>query len=381
MNLILSSNGWLNFKNFNLPICLKRILLANSGLPTSKIGSWTNRFSIFLKTFPLVFDWVISPTEFPDVKFIYARKRKYSKLGFKRFFIRNISFWIYKDYITILNNIVSKNEELYILVIDDLWLLECVSLWKRSKKNLNIRLDFSFHGHSFLLPESWGQEVNHVFFLTHIGYLETLSKNEVFTPEVSIIGNGTNSDLFYPISQSIKSERKKSLGYNDDDLILLWVSNDRPKKGLKLFLKIGEKLIEQYSNIKILLIGAPQSIKLPGDQWRNLGKIPNSSLPEFLQIGDFYFFTSLWKEGFGLSLIEAAKCGNILLASKNGGIPEVVAPLNQVILIEHPNIVEDWIKGFEEALRFKKSFKPNFDELNQYFNLNNWMSNLLKAIE
>lgn len=359
---------------------MKRILLANSGLPTSKIGSWTNRFSVFLKTYHDIFDWVLSPTEFPDSKFLFAHKRKVSKLGWRKIFIRNISSWVYKEYLTILKSISLNHKDLHILVIDDLWLLECIALWKKSNKHISIRLDFSFHGHSFSFSESWSQEVDHVFFLTKMGYMETLSKNEIFTPKVKIIGNGTDNNLFFPLEKSKKLERKLALGYNKDDLILLWVSNDRPKKGLRLFLEIGQKLSEKYKNLKIILIGAPLCLNLPSPVWKNLGKVPNSNLPEYLQIGDFYFFTSLWKEGFGLSLIEAAKCGNILLASRNGGIPEVLSSLDQGFLIEYPNIVENWIEAFDDALKFKNSFSPNYEELNDYFNLETWMSNLLKAI-
>jgi glycosyltransferase involved in cell wall biosynthesis len=111
-----------------------------------------------------------------------------------------------------------------------------------------------------------------------------------------------------------------------------------------------------------------------------LGKIPNSELPYFLQIGDFYAFTSLWKEGFGLSLAEAAKCGNRILAANSGGIPEVIANLPGALLVEHPNILEEWEEALEIAWNERDDFFPDKELLYGFQSLENWEKRYLKAL-
>ena len=56
----------------------------------------------------------------------------------------------------------------------------------------------------------------------------------------------------------------------------------------------------------------------------------------FLKITDLLICPSTWSEAFGLILAEAAACGIPVVASKVGGIPEVVRDQETGVLIE-PN--------------------------------------------
>ena len=280
-----------------------------------------------------------------------------------------------------LDRLTQGQSEIHLVVIDDMALLEGLSHWKglhqASKK---IRLDFSYHGHDLALPPTWGGAVDRMFFLTNSGYRDTLLRNDIFTPQVHIIGNGTDSQIFFPLSREEKLSRKLQLGYTEESKIVLWVSNPRPQKGLKLFLELGKKLIDRYPDLQILIIGNSQEMDLPSQSWRSLGRIPNSELPFYLQIGDFYCFTSLWREGFGLSLIEAAKCGNQVIASCRGGIPEVVSGLEGAYLVENPNSIEDWQNTFDKAYREKESFLPNPDVLAGFHELRDWETRFMTAL-
>lgn len=265
--------------------------------------------------------------------------------------------------------------------MDDLALLEAAAYWKWvNRKRKEVRIDFSFHGHDFILPESCGNQVDQVLFLTQLGYLDTRSKNAVFTPRVQFVGNGADSRLFFPLDAEEKSKKREELGYSKSDRILLWVSNPRPKKGLKLFVNLGKRLRAKYPELKILIIGNSGDFICPDQNWKAMGKLPNQELAKYLQIGDFYCFTSLWNEGFGLSLIEAAKCGNQVIASQIGGIPEVVHELPGSYLVPLPNQVEAWEAAFDQAWSEKDSFQADPKFLHSFHDVKDWLSRFKEAL-
>lgn len=360
---------------------MKRILISSAGLPSNKIGSWTNRISQLLLANPTFFDWVISPTESSANPFIFCQKIKPFPKILLRLLKKSPAISAADSYLKCLDRLALKESQLHLVVMDDMVLLEAMACWKLlHRKEKKIRLDFSFHGHSFVLPTTWGEQVDQVLFLTKSGYLDTLFRNEVFTPMVKVVGNGTDGKVFFPLTRDSKNQQKLALGYQENDIILLWLSNPRPKKGLNLFLALGKKLRNKYPELKILIIGNSPEFQCPDENWRAIGKIPNPELAQYLQIGDFYCFTSLWKEGFGLSLIEAAKCGNQVIASQLGGIPDVVHGLPGAHLVSLPNSLEAWEATFDKAWSQRESFVPDPDFLNNFHEVKDWQFRFIQEL-
>ena len=356
-----------------------RILISNAALPSQKVGSWTNRITRLLESHPDFFDFILSPTEHPNNKFIFCEKGQLLNLP-KRFKKYQLLSKVGGDFVDKIKKLASKASSLQILVMDDQILLEVMTNLKKELTN-SIELVFSFHGHKLLLAPDVMQQVDKVLFLTKAGYMESLASNEVFTPLVYIVGNGVDSNLFFPLEISKKNEAKVNLGFPVDSKILIWMSNDRAKKGRALFTKISEKLQKLYPELYFIIIGAED--KLPEDtkQIKSLGKIPNHQLPSYLQIGDYYFFTSLWKEGFGLSLVEAAKCGNFVLASRNGGIPDVLKGFSNCKLIDSPNIINEWVDSFKEVYEGKQPVEASSkDFLDEFHSLEQWENDYLSAL-
>jgi glycosyltransferase involved in cell wall biosynthesis len=359
---------------------VKKILISNVALPSKKIGSWTNRITKFLVNNPDQFDLILSPTESPDSQYIFCKKRKASPSFLAKVLRKSPVLASCTDYLKVFDKLDITQDKLHLVVIDDLVLLEGIAIWKSKNLKSNIRLDFSFHGHSFILSEKWGHLVDRIFFLTHLGYLDTLKRNEVFVPQIHVVGNGTDSSFFYPLSKEEKAKKRFDFGYNEQDKVLVWVSNNRPKKGLNLFLELSKRLSEKYPNLQTLIIGAllPQ---LPANsRIKVIGKVPNIDLPKYLQLGDIYCFTSLWNEGFGLTLIEAAKSGNVVVASQNGGIPEVVIGLNASFLVKYPNQLSAWEESFAEAWELVKIYEPNPEMLEKFHPFEVWEEKFLQAL-
>ena len=354
-----------------------RVLVSNLPLPFEGIGSWTYEFNYFLKKHDF-FDFVLSPNSTPDEKYVFSHKKNWFP-GSHLFRQKALTGWVAKNYLEELLKIARKGVSLQILVLDDQSLLEAISIVK-GKLPHGSELIFYYHGHALNLRPSLGQSVDKVFFLTEAGYLESLRINNEFTPEVHIVGNGVSSETFYPLSSGEKDALRKNYGFEKEDKIICWMANSRPVKGIHLFGKMIPKLLRLDSRVKVITIGHEPNSLWENDRVFQFGRKTSEELAKYLQISDYYFFTSLWKEGFGLSLVEAIKCGNYIFCSENGGIIDVVSGFSQVSLITTPNIIDSWVTAFKEKLNGTevKSFNLN---LKDFYSLESWERRLIKGLE
>jgi glycosyltransferase involved in cell wall biosynthesis len=114
-----------------------------------------------------------------------------------------------------------------------------------------------------------------------------------------------------------------------------------------------------------------------------MGRLNPPQVADILQISDFYFFTSLWKEGFGLSLVEAIKCGNFIVSSRNGGIADVVGEYQRVRFIEDPNIIASWINELGNIISsdsWRDLDEKTRHSLFDFFSLKNWEDRIRKGL-
>lgn len=355
-------------------------MVSNVALPSVKIGSWSNRITCLLQN-SNCFDLVLSPTNSPTDIFRFCKKRKPIPILRKLFPNWHLVNWLGRDYLVKLRLLEKKTKVIDVVVMDDLLLLELMVHFKRSSK-AKVSVIFSFHGHLLHLSPSFGVHVDKVLFLTKKGYEESLKWNEIFTPEVVVVGNGVNSSQFFPVSEARKNVLKGNLGISSQDEIVIWMANERPKKGLHLFLRIAEKLMSVYPNIQFLILGNNRPLPHQSDRIKGLGQIPNNKLSTYLQAADYYFFTTLWKEGFGLSMVEAAKCGCSIIASDIGGIAEVNETFLQSHLVSCPNMVDEWVSAFEKARAARVDYIPleHIEYLESFHSYQNWEENYLAAL-
>lgn len=338
------------------------ILVSNIALPSKVIGSWTTRLSLLNSNHNL-FDFVLSPSNFSNT-YLYCKKRNFFTW---RKEVRNLllKYWVGKDYIKALIKLSKKASKLTIVVMDDAHLLEAIILSK-SKFSCPLKIVFSFHGFRLQLEENILKEIDKILFLSYSGY--EVSKKDCF-PKVSIVGNGVNSDVFYPLNNDEYRKVRIEKGFNLEDEILIWVANDRPKKGFNVFKDVVRKLLVINPTLKVLVIGTTKRIE--HENVRNIGRISNTEVSKYLQISNYYMFTTFYEEGFGLSMIEAMKCGNSIIASNRGAIPEVLNSLKYTYLVNDIEHVENWIEAFNLARKEtnfgkKRNLKSETDSIWDY---------------
>lgn len=115
-------------------------------------------------------------------------------------------------------------------------------------------------------------------------------------------------------------------------------------KGVDLVIPAFAELCKKYSNLCLMIVGEgalkeemvqqEKTYGLEGKvQW--FGKQPSEKLPSYYQQMDIVWIPSR-SEGFGLSALEAMANGCAVVASRTGGLPEVIQ--EERVLFENENI-------------------------------------------
>ncbi len=137
----------------------------------------------------------------------------------------------------------------------------------------------------------------------------------------SIVPNGINTDLFYPIPEIAREPGR----------IIVTTSSDVPLKGLYYLLHAVAK-VSRERDIRLLVIGTPRKnggiIRLVrklgiGDRITFTGPISDSEFVRQYARAAVAVVASIY-EGFGLPAGEAMACGVPLISTTGGALPEVV---------------------------------------------------------
>ncbi len=179
----------------------------------------------------------------------------------------------------------------------------------------------------------------------------------VTSEKVSVIPNGVDSSKFFPIR---KEEARTRIGLPlEKRKIVVSVGHLTPNKGFDLLIKTIGKLAEKSNEIPPLLVivggGAYMSVleslvvRLQVESSVQLvGAVPHDQLLWYYNAADLVCLMSE-KEGWPNVVLEALACGRPVLASRAGGIPEILTSSSVGTLVERnlPQLVQ----GMEKALK------------------------------
>jgi len=162
------------------------------------------------------------------------------------------------------------------------------------------------------------------------GRLREMAPNMGERPDyVSLTPNGINTDLFAPQPPAIC---RAELGLEGDRPCLLWAGRLAPEKGLDHLIQAMPAILSQTPRTKLILMGdGPIRGELTG-QVRRLGleesvelrpAIPRPRLNLWYGAADLVVLPSL-REGRPNTVLEALACGRPVLASRVGGVGELI---------------------------------------------------------
>lgn len=162
-----------------------------------------------------------------------------------------------------------------------------------------------------------------------------LIQNHVISAKKSeVLGKGSicgvNTNLFKPIPEIRISERKK-MAISDDIVVYVFMGRLNHDKGIEELILAFNRLSEEYSNIKLLLLGNEENnyiskLKAKGVNTDNRDIIyyGHTSIPaQTTQAGDIFCLPT-YREGFGSSVIEASCLGLPVICSNAYGVMDAM---------------------------------------------------------
>jgi glycosyltransferase involved in cell wall biosynthesis len=109
---------------------------------------------------------------------------------------------------------------------------------------------------------------------------------------------------------------------------IIWLSEDENVKKLEIFHKNGSlKAYYIYLTQKIISLNISNKVAFRG-------QIPHRETVKFYQAADIFIQPSIIPEPFGMPIIEAMACRVPVIASRVGGIPEIIENERSGILVE-----------------------------------------------
>lgn len=168
--------------------------------------------------------------------------------------------------------------------------------------------------------------------------------------------------------------------------VLLFLGELKPRKNVELLLKVTSKL--SLSNVKLLICGKGKLYKQLINQVKKLkiedkiiftGFVSEGQKVDYYNLADIFLFPSL-KEGFGMPVIEAARCAVPSIVSDVSSLKALVLD-GKTGYLARLNDVNDWKTKIEKLLKddsLRKKMAKYAEEFSQNFS---WEKTAKKQIE
>lgn len=139
------------------------------------------------------------------------------------------------------------------------------------------------------------------------------------TDRIFVVPNGVDTDFFKP-------------AVDKDPNMITWVGRFVPEKGVVYLLRAMRRVVEEYGDVKLFLIGdgplKPKLMRLVdefglGGNVVFTGAVGRAEVARLLSRSSIFVFPSL-REGMPMALLEAMASGNAIVASNIPGINEII---------------------------------------------------------
>ena len=210
-------------------------------------------------------------------------------------------------------------------------------------------------------------------------------KNKIADPKKLITITNGISQLNFLEAKLAKNELLAQHATQDKRLIGT-IANLYPTKGIEYLIKAAAELIKNDSNLIFIVIGQGSERKKLEQLIKNnkltnnfllLGKIDKAY--KYLKAFDIFVLPSV-KEGWPYTLLEALSAGLPIVATKVGGVPEIICDQKNGLLVTAAD-EKSLAKAINELISNPKlvsSLKQNSLESSQRFDFKNTLEKTLK---
>lgn len=161
----------------------------------------------------------------------------------------------------------------------------------------------------------------------------------LYLRDVFVIPNGIEFARFQGLT---KEKARQKLMVRHDESIILFTGTLKSVKGLNYLIEAMSIIFRENPKARLVLIGdGPQrqnlerlarELNLAG-QTSFIGRVSNESIPEYMAASDVFVLPSL-SEGLPVVSLEAMASGLPIVATKIGGLPEIIKEGENGFLVE-----------------------------------------------
>lgn len=200
-----------------------------------------------------------------------------------------------------------------------------------------------------------------IIVLSKFSKMQLQNIHNVKDEKIKIIPGGYDKEKFRRLDKEDIKNFKEKLNIKDRK-ILFTVRNLVSRMGLEELLKAFAILYHKKSykdlflivggegELKRNLISLAEELNI-SDNVRFVGYIPEDDLPLYYNIADLFILPTKELEGFGLVIVESLGCGNPVLGTPVGAIPEVLEKFDRRFILKGKDsisIAEGIEKYFKE---------------------------------
>ncbi len=199
-------------------------------------------------------------------------------------------------------------------------------LWRAKQRGLAARILFRSGGTDFFPGDRWfASVIRHWVSSSHYNARQV---RERYGRHVEVVHNGVDLDAFQPLAKD--ATQRLRLGAGPEDLLVVSVGRLVGWKGIRIII---EALAGIPEHVCYVVVGTGAEETALRSQAASLGltnrvhfagQIDHADLPQLLAQCDLFVQPSIGEEAFGISVVEAMACGLPVLASNNGGLPEII---------------------------------------------------------
>lgn len=190
--------------------------------------------------------------------------------------------------------------------------------------------------------------------------------------KASVVYNGLDENCFKPHAST--TINRSSVGFNDNDFIVIYTGRIVPQKGVKELVQ-AIQLLQDEPSIKLLVVGGDNygdsvSSNPYLDELHEMGRqmigkvyftgfVSYEQLPSFLSLANVAVVPSRINEALGMSAIEATAMSLPVIATNDGGIPETLEGQKHILIDKDGDMPQQIAEAILQIKEHNSDFKGN----------------------